>query len=268
MCSTQRPVCHHYCANRVGSFSWIPSNFPAEIIPTTSPGRNCGTSEFRIAAASAEYRRYAVLPDGGDYLLGIQPPVLRLLVQLVPPCDVHAVRQPQRICQLALKHIPPRRIAARNKQLWHSLLRVFRSDRANCVNERSRMMCEIGEHRHATGFAAHFHPPLDAGKTAEAGLNLFPGQAELTGTNCQRRASIGTATSECWRLTRRGGSWWRQMPTGIWGRGVRHPGQIQCAQILALSGQDTRRDICGHSCWRVATGCLRSSAAGAAGGCA
>ena len=212
--------------------------------------------------------RYAVLPDGGDYLLGIQPFVLRLLVQPIPPCDVHAVRDPQRICQLALKHIPPRRIAARNEQLSHSLLQVFRSDRANCVNERSRMMCEIGEHRHATGFTAHFHPPLDAGKTAEAGLNLFPGQAELTRTNYQRHASIGTATSECWRLTRRGGSWWRQMPAGSWGRGVRYPGQIQCAQILALSGQDTQRDICGHSCWRASTGCFHSSVAGAAGGCA
>ena len=27
----------------------------------------------------------------------------------------------------------------------------------------------------------------------------------------------------------------------------------------------TRRDICGHRCWRASTGCLRSSAAGAAG---
>ncbi|MBI0419019.1 MAG: hypothetical protein ITD27_01315, partial [Nitrosospira sp.] len=46
-------------------------------------------------------------------------------------------------------------------------------------------------------------------------------------------AGAGTATLGCWRLTRRGGSWWRQMPAGSWGRGVRHPGQRQCAQILA-----------------------------------
>ena len=52
------------------------------------------------------------------------------------------------------------------------------------------------------------------------------------------------------------------------GRGVWHPGQRQCAQILAPRGRDTRRDICGRSCWRVSIGCLRSSAAGAAGGCA
>ena len=52
------------------------------------------------------------------------------------------------------------------------------------------------------------------------------------------------------------------------GRGVRHPGQRQCAQILAPRGQDTRRDICGHSCWRASMGCFHSSVAGAAGGCA
>ncbi len=39
-------------------------------------------------------------------------------------------------------------------------------------------------------------------------------------------------------------------------------------QTAALRGADTRRDICGHSCWRASTGCLRSRAAGAAGGCA
>ena len=55
---------------------------------------------------------------------------------------------------------------------------------------------------------------------------------------------------------------------GSRGRGARHPSQRQFAQILAPRGRDTRRDICGHSCWRVSTGCLRSSAAGAAGGCA
>ena len=35
---------------------------------------------------------------------------------------------------------------------------------------------------------------------------------------------------------------------------------------FAPRGQDTRHDICGHSCWRASTGCFHSSAAGAAGG--
>ncbi len=29
-------------------------------------------------------------------------------------------------------------------------------------------------------------------------------------------------------------------------------------QTAALRGADTRRDICGHSCWRASTGCVRS----------
>ena len=75
--------------------------------------------------------------------------------------------------------------------------------------------------------------------------------------------SIGTATLGCWRLTRRGARRWWCRPAGSWGRGAKHPGQRQCAQILAPRGQDTRRDICGHSCWRVSTGCFHSSVAGA-----
>ena len=50
--------------------------------------------------------------------------------------------------------------------------------------------------------------------------------------------------------------------------GVSHRGHRQRMQTAALRGADTRRDICGHSCWRAFTRCLRSSAAGAAGGCA
>ena len=52
------------------------------------------------------------------------------------------------------------------------------------------------------------------------------------------------------------------------GAGSKAPRHRQCAQILVPRGQDTRRDICGHSCWRASTGCFHSSAVGAAGGCA
>ena len=80
------------------------------------------------------------------------------------------------------------------------------------------------------------------------------------------RESIGTATLGCWRLTRRGARrWWCRLAVS-WGRGARHPGQRQCAQILIPRGQYIQRDICWHSCWRVSTGCLHSSAAGGAGG--
>ncbi len=43
---------------------------------------------------------------------------------------------------------------------------------------------------------------------------------------------------------------------------------VERVQPAAPRGVDTQRDICGRSCWRASTGCLRSSAAGAAGGCA
>ena len=52
------------------------------------------------------------------------------------------------------------------------------------------------------------------------------------------------------------------------GAGSKAPRPKTVRTDLAPRGQDTRRDICWCSASRASTGCLRSSAAGAAGGCA
>ena len=48
---------------------------------------------------------------------------------------------------------------------------------------------------------------------------------------------------------------------------VRRAPNIHGCRDVDLRGPDRGRAICGRSCWRASTGCLRSSVEGAAGGC-
>ena len=49
----------------------------------------------------------------------------------------------------------------------------------------------------------------------------------------------------------------------LWGTGA----ELAVAGAGDGAGRDRGRAMCGRSCWRASTGCLRCSAAGAAGGC-
>ena len=52
-----------------------------------------------------------------------------------------------------------------------------------------------------------------------------------------------------------------------WWQGATNLSQRPCGQNAALRGQERGRAICGRSCRRASKGCLRSSAACAAGAC-